>query len=109
MCCLMFDMRLLLKLTMKLAFMGIMVVVMGGGLRHGGRFLEQAMRPKGAEAPQFSSEEADLMSTVFNSAVRLFTGQARKDQLASELSEKLYAGRASAGEMSELGIELVKP
>lgn len=30
------------------------------------------------EGAQFSSEESDLMSTVFQSAVRLFTGQAKK-------------------------------
>ena len=63
----------------------------------------------GADAPKFSSEEADLMSTVFKSAIKLFTGQAKRDELASELSDKLYAGRADPATMAELGIELVKP
>ncbi len=99
-------MRLLIKLVTKFAFLVATVVLMGGGLRHGSGFL---MRAAGMEAPQFSSEESDLMSTVFQSALRLFSGAAKRDELASELSDKLYAGRAEAGTMSELGIEIVKP
>jgi len=49
------------------------------------------------------------MSAVFKSALRLFSGTAKREQLASELSDKLYSGRADKATMSELGIELVKP
>lgn len=49
------------------------------------------------------------MATVFQSAIRLVTGQAKREELASELSDKLYAGRADKETMAELGIELVKP
>ena len=106
------EMRLLLKLAMKFAVFVTMVLLMGSGLRQGqGLFMQKSGLPPGmpAGAGQFASEEADLMSTVFQSAIRLFTGQASRDQLAGELSDKLYAGRAEAGDMSELGIELVKP
>ena len=37
------------------------------------------------------------------------SGSAKKEELAGELSDKLYAGRADSQTMSELGIELVKP
>ncbi len=99
--------------------MVIMVLLLSFGLRHGQRYIMQAAgMPSlpagmpgvpGLGAAQFSSEESDLMSTVFKSALRLFSGTAKRDELASELSDKLYAGRAGAGEMSELGIDLVKP
>jgi len=105
-------MRLLRKLVMKFVTLVAMVALMGGGMRYGQRYLKQATgapATEGVETPKFSSEEADLMSTVFRSALRLFTGSASRDELASELSDKLYAGRAAAGDMSELGIELVKP
>lgn len=119
-------MRLLRKLLLKLVMFVLTVLLMGSGIRYGQKYLMKGMGvpeipgvpslsgggagglPDGAK-PQFSSEEADLMSTVFKSAIRLFTGQAKRDELASELSDKLYAGRADEGTMSELGIELVKP
>ena len=106
------EMRILLKLAVKFAVFVAMVVLMGSGLRKGqGLFTQKSGLPPGmpAAAGQFASEEADLMSTVFQSAIRLFTGQASRTELAGELSDKLYAGRAEAGSMAELGIELVKP
>jgi hypothetical protein len=63
----------------------------------------------GAETPHFASEESDLMATVFKSALRLFTGSAKREELAGELSDKLYANRGGSATMSELGIELEKP
>lgn len=118
-------MRLLRKLLMKLVMFVLTVLLMGSAVRYGQKYIFKAMGVpempgmpnlsggNGALAdgakPQFSSEESDLMSTVFKSAIRLFTGQAKRDELASELSDKLYGGRADAGTMSELGIELVKP
>lgn len=107
-------MRLLTKLAMKLGMLLLMAVLMGTGLRHGQRYIMQvAGMPTtampGMETPKFSSDEADLMSVVFQSALRLFSGSANRHELAGELSDKLYAGRAGAGEMAELGIELVKP
>ncbi|MDR3402266.1 MAG: restriction endonuclease [Chthoniobacter sp.] len=103
---------------MKFVMMVVMILVMGGVLRHGSRYLTQLPGapevpgvPGGTgpmEVPHFSSEESDLMGTVFKSALKLFTGQASREQLSGELSNKLYAGRDTAT-MSELGIELVKP
>jgi HJR/Mrr/RecB family endonuclease len=105
---------------MKLITMVIMVLVMGFGVKFAQPYIMKAAGvPEmpgmpgasgmaGVEAPKFSSEESDLMSAVFNSAMRLFTGQASRSQLASELSDKLYAGR-DPNTMKELGIELVKP
>ena len=106
-------MRLLLKLAMKFAMMATLVMLMGSVLRHGPGFLMKVPgmpggMPGGANAPKFSSEESDLMSTVFQSALRLFSGKAKRNELASDLSDKLYAGR-DPGTMAELGIELVKP
>ena len=49
------------------------------------------------------------MATIFKSALRLFSGSAKREELASELSDKLYAGRGGSATMSELGIELEKP
>ncbi len=100
------EMRVLLKIVMKLVMMVIMVVVMGGVMRHGLSYLMQVSGAPGG--PQFSSDESDLMSTVFKSALRLFSGSANRKELSSELSDKLYSGR-DKGTMSELGIELVKP
>ena len=109
-------MRLLKKLLMKLVMMVIMVVVMGGLLRVARPYIMKAAGvPEGMPGVEsvsdvhFSSEESDLMATVFKSAMRLFSGTAKREELSSELSDKLYAGRADAGTMSELGIELVKP
>jgi hypothetical protein len=104
----MFGMRILMRLVMKLVTMLAVVVIMAGVLRYGrGYFMKAAGLPQ-VEAPQFSSDETDLMSTVFKSALRLFSGTATRKELSGELSDKLYAGRDKAT-MSELGIELVKP
>jgi hypothetical protein len=104
--------RLLRKLLMKAVTMVFMVLLLGSGLRYGQRYILQAtgMPPVSQEmnGVKFSSEEADLMTTVFRSAVRLFTGQASRKELAGELSDKLYAGRNGA-DMKELGIEMVQP
>ncbi len=102
---------------MKLVTLVIMAVLMGTGMRYGQKYIMQAAGmpagmpsvASGAETPKFSTDESDLMSTVFKSALRLFSGQASRNELAGELSDKLYSGRAGAGEMSELGIELTKP
>jgi len=103
-------MRFVIKLAVKFLLMVAMVLVMGSVMKRGSNFLTGgAARVGAADAPKFSSEEADLMSTVFKSAIKLFTGQAKRDELASELSDKLYAGRADPATMAELGIELVKP
>jgi len=97
-----------MKLVMKLVTMVLMVVIMAGVLRYGRGYIMKAAGLPQVEAPQFSSEETDLMGTVFKSAVRLFSGSSTRKELSSELSNKLYAGRDTAT-MSELGIELVKP
>ena len=109
-------MRLLRKLVIKLITMVVMVVLMGALLRLAKPYLmKSAGMPEGmpsvegVAAPKFSSNESDLMATFFKSAVRLFTGQAKREELASELSDKLYADRGGAAAMSELGIELEKP
>jgi ssDNA-binding Zn-finger/Zn-ribbon topoisomerase 1 len=104
---------------MKLMTLVIMVVVMGGLMRFAKPYIMKAAGvPQGIpgvegmetlETAHFSSEESDLMATVFKSAMKLFTGQAKREELASELSDKLYAGRADKETMAELGIELVKP
>ena len=109
-------MRLLRKLVIKLITMVVMVVLMGSLLRLAKPYImksagmpEDMPAVEGVEAPKFSSDESDLMATFFKSAVRLFTGSAKREELASELSDKLYAGRGDAAAMSELGIELEKP
>ena len=109
-------MRLLRKLAIKLATMAIMVVLMGALLRVARPYImKSAGMPEGMpsveglQTPKFSSEESDLMATFLKSAVRLFTGSAKREELASELSDKLYAGRGGSAAMSELGIELEKP
>jgi hypothetical protein len=78
---------------------------MGSGLKQGTRFLTAV---PGAPDAQFSSEESDLLSTVFQSALRLLSGKASRSELANELSDKLYGERGNSAEMAELGIELVK-
>jgi HJR/Mrr/RecB family endonuclease len=104
--------RLLRKFVLKLVTLVITVIVMGAVMRYGQRYVLQASGlPPGSAGiadAKFSSDEADLMGTVFKSALRLFTGQASRNQLSGELSDKLYAGRDPAV-MKELGIELVKP
>lgn len=92
-------MRILGKLLFKLLTFAILVILMSSGVRYGQRYLS-----KGANVPQLeggltSNEESDLMSTVLKSALRLFTGEAKREELAAELSDKLYSGRASAGDM----------
>ena len=98
--------KLVMKLVMMVVMAVVMSVVMGSVLKHGSSFMNQV--PGAPETPHFSSDETDLMSTVFKSALRLFSGSASRNQLSSELSDKLYAGRDTAT-MAELGIELVKP
>ncbi len=110
-------MRLLKKLLLKLVMMLLMVSVMGAGMRYGKPFIMKSMGvPEAALGggtsladAKFSSEESDLMGTLFKSALRLFTGQAKREDLANELSDKLYNGRPGAEHMSELGIEIEKP
>ncbi len=109
-------MRLLRKLFIKLVKMAIMVVVLGIVARYARPYImKTAGMPEGMpsaaglEAPHFASEESDLMATVLKSALRLFSGSAKREELASELSDKLYAGRGGSATMSELGIELEKP
>jgi len=92
--------------------MVVMVLVLGTVLRYGQRYILQknGLQPVSEQMKdvKFSSEEADLMTTVFKSALKLFTGQASRKQLAGELSDKLYAGR-NGEEMKDLGIEMVSP
>jgi hypothetical protein len=110
---------------MKLVTLVVMVLLLSTGMRYARPYImKMAGMPEmpnipgvegaaGAEggmvAANFSSEESDLMSTVFKSAMRFLSGTATRNELSGELSDKLYGGRAGAGEMSELGIELVKP
>lgn len=105
--------RLLRKLLMKLVTMVVTVLVLGTALRYGQRYILQAqgVAPVSEQMKDahFSSDEADLMTTVFKSAMRLFTGQASRKELSAELSDKLYAGRGDSNTMKELGIELVNP
>ncbi|HSI13303.1 MAG TPA: restriction endonuclease [Chthoniobacter sp.] len=97
---------------MKALGMVLMVLVLGSALRYGQRYILQAsgVAPVSEQMKdvKFSSEEADLMTTVFKSAMRLFTGQASRKELSAELSDKLYAGR-NGEDMKALGIELVQP
>ena len=109
-------MRLLRKLAIKFATMAIMVVLIGAAARLARPYImKSAGVPEGmpgvgnVEAPHFASEESDLMATIFKSALRLFSGSAKREELASELSDKLYANRGGTATMSELGIELEKP
>jgi hypothetical protein len=109
-------MRLLKKLVFKLLKLAIMVILMGALARYAKPYImksagmpEGMPSAEGIAAPKFASEESDLMATVFKSALRLFSGSAKREDLASELSDKLYAGRADSNTMSELGIELEKP
>ena len=109
-------MRLLKKIAIKFVTMAIMVILMGTLLRFARPYImKSAGMPEGmpgaegVQVPHFASEESDLMATVFKSALRLFSGSAKRDELASELSDKLYGDRGSSATMSELGIELEKP
>jgi hypothetical protein len=109
-------MRLLRKLFIKFATFAVLVVVIGAGARYARPYImksagvpEGMPSLEGVEAPRFASEESDLMATVFKSALRLFSGSAKREELASELSDKLYANRGGSATMSELGIELEKP
>jgi hypothetical protein len=109
-------MRLLRKLVIKLITLAVIVVVIGAAARYARPYImKSAGVPEGmpsltgVEAPKFASEESDLMATVFKSALRLFSGSAKREELASELSDKLYANRGGSASMSELGIELEKP
>jgi hypothetical protein len=109
-------MLLLRKIAIKFATMAIMVVLMGALLRFAKPYImKSAGMPEGmpgvegVQMPKFASEESDLMATVFKSALRFLSGYAKRDELAGELNEKLYAGRGSSATMSELGIELEKP
>ena len=100
-------MRILFKLLMKFLMMAAMVLLTGSGLRHGTRFITGGGAIPGVEGG-VSAEESDLMSTVLQSAMKLLSGKASRSELANDLSEKLYSQRADAGDMSELGIDLVK-
>ena len=109
-------MRLLKKIAIKFATMAIMVVLMGTLLRFAKPYImksagmpESTPGVEGLGMPKFASEESDLMATVFKSALRFLSGSAKRDELAGELNEKLYAGRGGSATMSELGIELEKP
>jgi hypothetical protein len=96
-------MRFLRKLALKLTLLVVLVVA---GLKYGQPYIMQAAAGLGVD---FSSEESDLMGTVLKSALRFVSGTGKRDELAGELSDKLYSGRPGADQMSELGIELVKP
>jgi len=109
-------MRLLKKIAIKFVTLVIMVVLMGALLRFAKPYImKSAGMPEGMPGveglamPKFASEESDLMATVFKSALRFLSGSAKRDELASELNDKLYAGRGGTATMSELGIELEKP
>ncbi|MGI9172396.1 MAG: restriction endonuclease, partial [Chthoniobacterales bacterium] len=107
---------MLKKLLLKLIMMLVMVGVVGGLMRFAKPYImksagvpEGMPGVEGIESAHFSSEESDLMGTIFKSAVRLFTGQAKRDELAGELNAKLYGGRSGTSNMAELGIEMEKP
>jgi hypothetical protein len=109
-------MRLLKKLLLKVVMMIIMVGLMGAMMRVAKPYImKSAGMPEaaaGAEtlaAAQFTSEESDLMATMLKSALRFFSGSAKREELAGELSDKLYGGRPGAANMAELGIELEGP
>jgi hypothetical protein len=109
-------MRLLKKILIKIATMAIMVILMGTLLRFAKPYImksagipEGMPSAEGVQVPKFASEESDLMATVFKSALRFLSGNAKRDELAGELSDKLHGGRGNSATMSELGIELVQP
>jgi len=109
-------MRLLKKLAIKFVTMAIMVILMGTLLRFAKPYImksagmpEEMPGVEGVQMPHFASEESDLMATVFKSALRFLSGSAKRDELAGELSDKLYGDRGNSKTMSELGIELEKP
>jgi hypothetical protein len=109
-------MPLLKKIAIKFVTLVVMVVLIGALLRFTRPYImKSAGMPEGMPGveglamPKFASEESDLMATVFKSALRFLSGSAKRDELARELNDKLYAGRAGSATMSELGIELEKP
>ncbi len=106
-------MRLLRKLVFKFIIFAVTVVILGTGVKYAQPYIMKAAGvPEGmpgVETPRFSSDESDLMGTIFKSALRLFSGSATRNELSSELSDKLYADRGDPGTMAELGIEIVKP
>ncbi len=112
-CCPMFDMRFLIRLSIKCVTMAALVLLLAAGVKYGQRHLLEAQgipaSSAGVEAPHFSSEESDLMSTVLKGVFRLFSGSATRKEVAKELSDKLYASRGDASEWTELGIEIAKP
>ena len=67
-------MRFLLKLALKFVMMVATVALLGHALRYGGRQMMQSSGAPQIPGAHFSSEEADLMSTVFSSAVRMLSG-----------------------------------
>ncbi len=81
-----------------------MIALTAGGMKYGLRY----MMPGGTPGAEVSSDESDLMSSVMQSALRLVSGRANRNELANELSDQLYSNRGDAGDMSELGIEVVK-
>src|SRR6185436_14090156 len=105
-------MRWLRRLTLKFIKMLLILALMGVTLRYARPYIMKAAGMSeggGLETAHFSSDESDLMATVFKSALRFLSGSAKREELASELSDKLYANRADSKTMSELSIELVKP
>lgn len=109
-------MRLLKKLILKFVVMVITVALLGAVMRLAKPYImKSAGMPEGMPGAEsladarFSSDESDLMATVLKSAVRFVSGSAKRDEVAGELSDKLYANRPGAAHMSELGIELEKP
>jgi hypothetical protein len=103
-------MRILFKLAMKLAFMAISVLVISGGVRYATKSFSGAggLPGTGLDGGKISAEETGLMSTVFQSALRLVSGSASREELSKDLSRKLYGERADDQTMADLGIELVK-
>lgn len=108
-------MRLLKKLLIKLVMMVVTVALFGAVMRLAKPYImksagvPETAAAEAVSAAHFSSEESDLMGTIFKSALRFFTGKAKRDELAGELSDKLYGGRPGEASMAELGIELEKP
>ena len=104
-------MRLLFKLIRKLLFMAVMVLLLGFGFRYARPYIMKAagMPDVDMKGASFSSEESGLMTTVVKSALRLLSGSAKRDQVAGELSDKLYSGTPGTENLKELGIEIQKP
>jgi hypothetical protein len=105
-------MRILFKLLMKLAIFVGLVKLSALGLKHGFGVSSGgsgSLGNVGADGAPVTQEESDLRVTVLKSAGRLVTGQASRNELAKELSDKLYGQRGDPSDMQELGIELVAP